>query len=91
MIYYKTREITLAADEVATIKERTDNYLSLIISNKTEQLVEVFFDDDYAAATNGIEIGNKTLSFESNDSPKNKVRVKNNGTEEVKLTILWSE
>lgn len=90
MIYLKTKEITLQPDQVDIIKNSNDAYFNLYISNKTDEKIEILFDETYEEVNSGIIITNKTLSFD-NDVPKNKIRVKNLGNEEVKITVLWSE
>lgn len=90
MILYKTKEITLAANAEDVIKDFSDLFFSLVISNKTDNAIEILFDTQYETVETGLVITNQSVVFDKYDCPENKVRVKNLSNNEVKITILWS-
>lgn len=92
MIYFNTSVYTLQPNDVVVIKEKDDVILDLYISNKTDELIELFFDNDNGEeSTSGIVVKNKTFIFENNKVPRNKLRIKNVGTSETTVTVLWSK
>lgn len=85
-IQYETNSITLAADSTEVIKSAPQNYMTLSICNNSSSVVTVLLDDD----TTGINLTDQTLIFDNLDVPKNKISIKNIGTEEANVVVLWS-